>query len=93
MLALSSGTVVESVRGDVMRAVEGSLAVHGDSECPADLLHALHVEDADSLDQYADRHTLDRVKIHRAPAPDRVFTGLQDDLAHEAADCRRAWSN
>ena len=78
---------------NVKRVVDGSFAVHGDSQCPADFMHPFDAEDANALNQYADRHTLDRVKIHRAPAPDRIITGLQDDLAHEATDCRRAWSD
>src|SRR5688572_23522190 len=69
-----------------------SLAVDCDSKSGTDLFHPRVTETAEPLDQETGRHALDRVEVDSGSARDRVFTGLQHDLAGQVADgrCARA---
>jgi len=60
-------------------------------ECLTDLQHPHTAQCADPLGQYRSRHRLDRVKVHRAAAPDRVLAGFQHDLARQTSDRGCAW--
>jgi hypothetical protein len=65
--------------------------VDRDVERAADLSHPGIGEAARSGDQHGKRDALDRVKVDRAGARDRIFARFQDDLAGKRADGRRAW--
>jgi hypothetical protein len=58
-----------------------SLAVDCDRKSGTDLVHPRVTEPAEPLDQDTGRHALDGVEVDGGSAWDRIFTGLQHDLA------------
>src|SRR4051795_12278021 len=68
-------------------------AVDGDLERSTDLTHAVVAESAESLDEHADGRALHRVEVDGAAPRNRVFTGLEYDLASQLANRRGARSD
>jgi hypothetical protein len=66
------------------------VAVDGHFECPAYGAHPVAAQCAEPIHEDRDRHALDRVQVDRTSPGDGIVTGLQDDLARESADRRRA---
>lgn len=63
-------------------------AVDRDGKGSAYLPHPSIPKPAETIDEDSDRHALHRIQIHRGAARHRVVTGLKDDLAGQATDCR-----
>src|SRR6185312_13188573 len=64
--------------------------IDGDVERGAHFAHPVIAETSQSLHEGAYRHALDRIQIDRRALGYRVFVRLQDDLAGQTADGRRA---
>ncbi len=65
-------------------------AVDCDSQRRAHLAHPFFAESPEPLNEDGSRHALLRIEIDGAESEDGVDPGLQDDLAREATDRRRA---
>lgn len=72
---------------------ESALAVHGDRQSGADLLHAKVAQASESLDEHRNRDALDRVKIDCRSTRHGIAAGLEHDLARQPSDRRRARPN
>lgn len=70
-----------------------SLAGDRNSDCTADLAHAIVAESAEAMDEPPHRDALDRIEVDRRSLRYRVIAGFEDHLARQAADRRRARSN
>jgi len=67
-----------------------ALTVDRDSESATDVAQAGVGETAESFDEDTDRDALDRVQVDGRTPGDRIIVRLEDDLARECPDCRRA---
>jgi hypothetical protein len=77
-----------------LRAFRSSgLAVDRDGQRRTDLAHPGVGESAESFDEHRERHTLDRIEVHRRTLWDGIVTGLENDLAGQRADRRGARSD
>jgi len=86
--------VVEQIDGerDSDHGCVGSAsAVDSDLKGRADFAHPGVGKPAKSADQDYDRDAFDRVQVNRRTARDRVEIRLEDNLAGESPDGRRAW--
>ncbi len=85
------GTSAERSGAATCSILVHSPAVGSDAECRADLAHPRAAQRSKALNEHADRDRLHGVKIDRAPAPDRVIAGFENDLARQAPNRGRAW--
>lgn len=70
----------------------GRSAFAGDSDLErlADLEHPVIAESAETLDERPERDALDRIEIYNRPAWHGIVSRLQEHLARDSADRRRA---